>query len=83
MSVLFFLPWVSLSEVVEVDGIRFIPYSRGKEPAELRGVPIATLDAVLGSYGNQVYPSTSASSLPITDAVLVSWDGDEEGLELA
>lgn len=83
MSVLFFLPWVSLSEVVEVDGIRFIPYSRGKEPAELRGVPIATLDAVLGSYGNQVYRSTSASSLPITDAVLVSWDGDEEGLELA
>lgn len=82
MAVLFFLPWASIDEEIQIEGLRFIPYSRGESPLELRGIPLATLDAVLESYGNQVVNSRQGTSLPIAEATLLLWD-DEATDELS
>lgn len=37
MSVLFFLPWVTTAEEVQLGSMRLIPYVRGEAPGQLHG----------------------------------------------
>lgn len=72
MPVLYFLPWVSTSETIIVGDLKLLPYTRGMQPADLDGITITNIDAVLANYGNQGYSSKRAA--PITNATIVTWN---------
>jgi len=50
MSVLFFLPWVTTAEEVQLGSMRLIPYVRGVAPGQVYGINQEVLDAIFGSY---------------------------------
>jgi len=78
MAVVFFLPWVSVTEEFRILDMRLIPYERGRLPGELLGIPQAAFDDVLGNYGDRGFGSHSAQ--PISQSALIIWDDDTPGL---
>lgn len=55
MAVLFFLPWVTCSERVELGAMSLLPYERGRRPGPLGAVTQSDLDAILAAYANRSY----------------------------
>lgn len=53
MAVVFFLPWVSITEELRIADLRLIPYERGRLPGEFLGIPQEAFDGVLGNYGDR------------------------------
>lgn len=82
MAVLFFLPWAAIDQEVAVGNLRLTPYVRGEEPGELNGIPQADIDAVLGSYGNQTFFPNPETSSHVTQATILTWQDDVEGLDV-
>lgn len=77
------MPWVACDEQIEVGPLRLVPYERRKRPGLLHGITQASLDGVLGSYGDpQYFPSRSAST-HARNATLLSWQGDSLDLEFS
>lgn len=82
MPILFFMPWVACAEPLDLDVLRLVPYTRGSQPGTLNGVPQATLDAILGSYGEpDVFPSPT-NPTHVRHATLLTWAEDQQGVEL-
>jgi len=82
MSVLFFLPWVTTAEEVQLGSMTLVPYVRGDAPGQLLGVGQEVLDAILGSYGDQAfYPSRTSTH--VRTCTIITWESDIDGLELS
>lgn len=79
MAVVFFLPWVSITEELRIADLRLIPYERGRLPGEFLGIPQEAFDGVLGNYGDRGLGSLP--SRPIQQAAVIIWDEDTPGLE--
>ncbi|MEB0222897.1 hypothetical protein [Pseudomonas sp. 10S4] len=82
MSVLFFLPWVTTAEEVQLGSMRLVPYVRGEAPSELHGVTQGVLDGIFGSYGNQTF-SRSRTSAHVSHSTIITWESDAERLDLS
>lgn len=70
MPILYFLPWVSIENIVASGDLKLIPYKRGIQPIDLEGIPIKSIDAVLANYGNQGYRNKRAE--PIAHATIIA-----------
>ena len=82
MPILFFMPWVACAEPLDLGVLRLVPYTRGAQPAAHDGWPQATLDAVLGSYGEpDVYPEPNTPR-HVQHATLLTWTENPEGVGL-
>jgi hypothetical protein len=81
MSVLFFLPWITTVEEVQLGSMRLIPYVRGEAPGQLHGFGQEVLDAILGSYGDQNF-HPSRTSAHVMRSTIITWENDIEGLDL-
>lgn len=78
MPILFFMPWVACEEPLNLGVLRLVPYTRGTKPGTHDGWPQATLDAILGSYGEpDVYPKPNAPR-HIQHATLLTWAESQE-----
>ena len=82
MPALFFFPWLQTTEVLELDGVRLVPYVRGSEPEGLGEPRQAILDAVLANYGDRGILSPEGHARPVERMTLVQWPTDAADYEL-
>jgi hypothetical protein len=78
MPTLFFMPWTSVKEAGHVGPISFVPYERGVSPGPLGKITQITLDAVIGNYADRAFSQNEDSTLPVQEALILRWPGDDE-----
>ena len=78
MPTLFFMPWTHVNAAAQVGPISFVPYERGVSPGSLGKTTQKSLDAIIGNYADRAFIQNTDSTVPVREALILRWPGDEE-----
>lgn len=78
MPTLFFMPWTRVKAAGHVGPISLVPYVRGVAPGSLGKTTQKTLDAILGNYADRAFTQHANSTVPVNEALILRWPGDDE-----
>lgn len=78
MPTLFFMPWTTIKKAHHIGPISFVPYERGVSPGRLGKITQSTLDAVIGNYADRAFSPNEESTMPVQEALILRWAGDDE-----
>lgn len=78
MPTLFFMPWTNVKAADQVGPISFVRYERGVLPGALGKTTQKSLDAIIGNYADRAFVQDADSTVPVHDALILRWPGDDE-----
>ncbi|MCY1212373.1 hypothetical protein D9M72_241070 [compost metagenome] len=78
MPTLFFMPWTYVKAAGQVGPISFVPYERGVSPGALGKTAQKSLDAIIGNYADRAFIQNADSTVPVREALILRWPGDDE-----
>ncbi|MFH0132245.1 hypothetical protein ACGLHS_18700 [Variovorax sp. VaC1] len=78
MPTLFFMPWTHVKAAGRAGPISLVPYKRGISPGSLGKTTQKTLDAIIGNYADRAFIQNTDSTVPVREALILQWPGDDE-----
>ena len=78
MPTMFFMPWTHVKAASNIGPLSFVPYKRCVAPNSLGKITQQSIDAIIGNYADRAFIQHADSTVPVNEALILRWPGDEE-----